>query len=198
MVDPEDLETFRRHLAEIPAGKVAEAGRIEESLSRCWDAFEGSGETSMEGGKLHARMEKVYWYPPTLSFEIVRHGATAKGATRGERYRWTLDLECLTVTSVAIGFAQLYPPSAPVDAEAVAEKVARLIDENLDHDWLKWRSDHRRVTVLVGRIPQLGGDFKQTVAGRRKRFAKALAGRLIENGWKPVSGTMPHTYERPS
>jgi hypothetical protein len=67
----------------------------------------------------------------------------------------------------------------------VADEVARHVREGADHPALKWAPGRRVFRLAIGVVIPAEG-FRQTVAGRRKRFRAALAARLPD--WRGVAG----------
>ena len=77
---------LEEYLDRQPPGAVTEPDELVGLLSASWDRFDGSGEAAMAHYKLD-RMKNVRWDPPTLTFEVERHGAVAMGSSRAERQR---------------------------------------------------------------------------------------------------------------
>ena len=115
------------------------------------------------------RMENVRWDPPTLAFEVERHGAAAMGSTRAERQQWTLDMDTLTAQHGSVGRRQIRPSQRRLDVRPLAEEVSQLIIQRSEDLRLRWNDDGS-VRVLVGEILPKDSAVKQALRGRRKRF----------------------------
>lgn len=163
-------------------------------LTDLWDSFSGSDATSMDMLKLH-RLEDPTWRNPLLTFRLERHGRIMHGSSRAEMYTWTIDLNLGTATCREDGYRQKEARAKPLKVEPICKEVAALIHATKDHECLKWSDDFSRVTVRIGKvIPE--DSYKQTIAGRRKRFRQCLLPILHDMGWEPVVGSTPNTYER--
>ena len=82
---------------------------------------------------------------------------------------------------------------ARLKVEPLVEEIARLIVAKHEDHRLQWHEDGS-VKVLVGKIIQESSALKQTLAGRRKRFRKALLERLGAEGWG--LSAHPYTFSR--
>jgi hypothetical protein len=71
--------------------------------------------------------------------------------------------------------------------EPIAAEVAELILSGRDDLRLQWAPDRTKVRVLSGRIIPDSGP-KQTVQGRRARFAEALIPPISKAGWRQAQG----------
>jgi hypothetical protein len=177
--------------SDVPAGAIPASIRDEllQLVVASWHEFSGSDETSMGAWKI-SRDEgpkEIIWSPPSLSFAIERHGGTALGSTRAESQQWTLNLERRT----ADRFRQLAPSAPKVNVKLLADDVcnavqagpnsaSRLVSDGI----VVWESDNE-LTVDHGEI--VGGDFRQTREGRRKRFRAKLKMKMELIGWELVS-----------
>jgi hypothetical protein len=85
----EDLRSELRGLT--PGLAAQDVKRIEGALASCWQKLRGSVEGGMEARKLCGRTEGMRWEPPTLTFDIDRHGVFVNGSTRVERQTWEID-----------------------------------------------------------------------------------------------------------
>jgi hypothetical protein len=188
----EPCQNLHDYLALVKPGTVTDPVHLESLLAACWDEFEGASAEGMAGYKLHGRMKEVVWEPPRLRFLIERHGATVRGSTRAERQGWQINVEDTTAYSEPMGYTQVEPRQPKWDAEGTAERIANLILNGHEDERLKWKEDGR-VQVLIGKILPAESAVKQTLQGRRNRFAFALAGRLTRAGWQLVGR---HTYAR--
>lgn len=77
----------------------------------------------------------------------------------------------------------------------VDEVVAKVVAGQDDPD-LKWLDGRRRVRVLVARIVPGEGVHKQTLAGGVTEPPPAFRERMAAAGWRVVTGTAAHTFER--
>lgn len=188
---------LRQYLNSIPSGAAPDVGEVERLLVRAWDAFHFEGdETGMAGHKLRGRMEDVRWNPPFLSFSIERHGATVLGSTRAELHDWRINVEQVRAAVVVRqSFRQVSRPRPPLYVEGMVDEVASLIVAGKHDQRLRWREDGS-VQVLIGKLLPKHSAVRETLAGRRKRFARALRERLAACGWTLVVGAAPHTYRR--
>ena len=72
-----------------------------------------------------------------------------------------------------------------LDVKPLAEKIAVVIGNGQQDEFLKWYSPNR-VHVVIGKILPKGSAVKQTLEGRRKRLRKELIARLESAGWKSL------------
>ncbi len=180
--------------SELRAGLRAEldvqgfSPRAADLLAELWPWLEGGSQTKMAPWKI-ARLERVVWNPPELTFELERHGGTVQGSTRGDLQTWTVDLDRLTAAVATTGRRQLHPTASRFNARPVAERIARSIAERVDHAGLRWENLPGRdlVRVLVAEIVP-DDSFKQTVQGRRKRLREELKRCLEGSGWTADEG----------
>ena len=79
----EPVEKLKGFLSSVPSGPITDSVELAGLLAGAWDHFSGSEQENMQAAKLDAdRVEKVYWDPPLLQFEIERHSGTDLGSTR--------------------------------------------------------------------------------------------------------------------
>ena len=138
----------------------------------------------MEGYKLRNRMEAVVWNPPMLKFSIERHGATVLGSVYAEMQDWTVDIDRAEATFERGKRRQVYPKDKPLKVEPIADELIHNIVERHNDARLKWQGE-RRVRILIGEV--IPATNQQTTAARRKRFWKAIEGKIQPHGWKRVS-----------
>lgn len=182
-------------LVRHPPGPITEGrDRVLDYLREAWDDFEGAHDEKMEAYKLQPdRVENLRWYPPVLSFGIVRHGSTALGSIYGEVQGWDANLDTLWAASSVGRKRQVSPADKRLDTLKLARKVAALIKNHRESPMLRWISDDLvRVNIAVV-IPKT---IKQTTVGRRYRFAGDLAAVLQPLGWSRAPGKAAHTYAR--
>ena len=84
------------------------------------------------------------------------------------------------------GYRQLYDRDKPLHIKPLVTEIVPLIASGRDDPKLKWFPNRSSVRVLVADF--ITGEYKQTQAGRRKRFRTALELELQSAGWKAVSG----------
>jgi hypothetical protein len=185
-------DRLRAHLAHIPPGQISDTTDLERLLAACWDEFTGD-YGDMAAYKLLGRMEDVTWEPPVLNFTVERHGATVAGSTRANLQGWTVNIEQNTIFCEPLGCRQVRPMQARLKVEPLVEEIVRLIVAKQEDDRLQWHDDCS-VKVLVGNIFPADSAVKQTLAGRRKRFRKALVERLGAEGWGLTEH--PYTFSR--
>jgi hypothetical protein len=149
----------------------------------------------MTAEKLVGRMEDIRWEPPYLTFQVERHGAFALGSSRGELQSWEINVDEGTANFVEAGYRQVRPMSPRLDVKPLVEEVVALILAGREDERLKWAPDHSRVTVRIGKIIPADGP-KETTQKRRRRFARRRQERMESEGWRLVSGTSPHPYEK--
>ena len=178
-----ELEKLREHLAAVPAGTVGEVKPIEKLLAETWDEFEGGDKGGMVAYKVLGRTEKMEWNPPVLTFDLERHGATARGSTRAEIQSWTLNTADSTASVAGGRLRQVYARSPNWDAKAVAHEIAQLVIANEEDERLIW-NPKGHVRPDIGNI--VPGDNKQTREGRSRRFWEALLAELLPHGWVKV------------
>lgn len=184
------IDDLRKYLEKTPPGRIDNAADLENLLDQCWDELEGD-IGGMAGNKLHGRMEDVEWNPPILRFTIERHGGTVMGSSRAELQDWRIDVEVKRVYCSVSSYRQIYPREPALNVNPIADEIRDLILNREQDDRLKWFND-RRVQILTGKIIPDWSTAKQTLAGRRKRFRKALTERLQIHGWRE---TRPSVYE---
>lgn len=177
-------QRLRQFLAKLPAGRVPSKvqPKLVQLLEDCWGVFSGSTEEGMEAYKLR-RMEDAEWHPPSLAFNIERHGGTSSGSSRAELQSWFVDLNRKVAECQVTGYRQLYPKAAGLDIKPIADELVKLITSGSQDERLQW-SAAGRVRVLTGRILSSGAVPKQTLEGRRNRFVKAMEERLASRGWQ--------------
>lgn len=197
--DETPLERLRQFLDAKGAGEQ-DAEAVDDFLFDCWALLDMQDDSRLIPRKLLNRLEKVCWEPPILRFQIVRHGGTVLGSTRGEVHAWTVNLDSREALYSTVGQRQLRPRQASFKADSVAKDLASLIKSGKEDPRLLWYGPNE-VKVLVEKIVPSEGNFKQTVAGRRKRLRDAVRQRLATQGFcesvKPwsfrqeVRGTIP-------
>jgi hypothetical protein len=195
------LELVKQHLAPLPPGPIADPAELNRLLADCWDDLVGDDGAMAAHKLLNRKMENVTWKPPILSFAIERHGAAVLGSTRAELQHWQIDVKKKTKVLFGLGRRQLIPKQKSLDVSPLAEEIATLILDHTEDDRLRWYDDGS-VKVLLSNIADLAPRtaFKQTLAGRRRRFREALRERLGA-GWKEVGrqvykkATMPRQKE---
>ncbi len=140
----------------------------------------------MQAHKIRGRTEDLAWNPPQLTFKIERHGGTVNGSTRAEMQHWCVDVAAHTAEIVSTGRRQLRAMAKRVNVKGPAAEIAEAILKGQESASLK-RYPDGRVKVLISALIPHGDDFKQTVAGRRKRFRAALEALIQPQGWSEVS-----------
>ena len=177
---------IRNYLDAISPGKLSDdqRGEVDSLLSGCWDDLKGSKDGGMATYKLNGRVENVEWAPPILSFNIVRHGGTVLGSSRGEIQQWNIDLNRGTAACETIGHKQIHPSAKPLDVKSIANEIAALITDGRKDERLTWRGTNW-VKIAVGEIiPETN---KQTTSRQRRRFWEALERILKSSGWNRKS-----------
>jgi len=180
----ESLTNLRRAVESLKPGPLRGdlASTVREAVADAWHELDGGDMEAMAEHKVRQRAGSLEWIPPVLTFEIERHGGTVLGSTRVDVQRWTVDTVEGTAESTLVGHRQLKPKAPPWDAMSAAAEVAEAILDNRDAEWLKWSDDRGACRVNTSKvIPP--SRFKQTAAGRRKRFREALRQRLEPAGW---------------
>jgi hypothetical protein len=157
-------------------------------LADCWQDLEGAEETSMKDFKLE-RLEDLSWNPPVLSFTIERHGAKVLGSKRGELHKWTVNPGLATAHCISGGYRQLIPTAPKLDVQSIAARVCDAVQQGpaSNCDLVKkgivvWHGSDR-VSIMHGTLIPSDG-YKQTIAGRRRRFRNDLENRMKTLGWK--------------
>ena len=182
--DPISNSSLRLYLQALPAGPVTDTAALVKVLQACWHELDGSSQSKMEAWKLD-RMEDVEWQPPELSFTIERHGGTVLGSTRADLQSWTVNLDRHEASSFVSRFRQLSPRDKPLKTGPLVAEIVAAITSGSDDDRLYWLNARSEVRVLVREF--IGGDYKRTVAGRRKRFSRGLEQALKEHGWSKAA-----------
>lgn len=187
------MSELYEYLSSLPAGPNADRDELLRHLVGIWHSLAGSTELGMDASKLH-RIENPSWQPPLLTFDLERHGAIMGGAsTRAQMQHWVVDAQAGTVEAREAGFRQAGAMTPRLDVRPLVEEIVGLIAKDADDDRLTWSDDRRTVRVNIGRVIPDDG-FKQTVAGRRKRFRSALDEHLVEHGWDRTA--TPYRYSR--
>jgi putative transcriptional regulator len=176
------LAALREFLGSTTPGAIDNPAELESLLAACWHELEGRDSESMAGYKLSGRMEKVTWQPPVLAFTIERHGGVVRGSSRAELQEWSVDTTLQTASCTNTGHRQLYPMQPRFKVEPVVEDLMESIRSRKDDARLKWHADGS-VQIMMNKIIPEHSAAKETVAGRRKRLANALAPRLADEGW---------------
>lgn len=142
----------------------------------------------MHPWKLLDRMENIEGNPPTLKFDIERHGAAKYGSTRAEIQRWEINIDSGSASFVNAGYRQIASRQAKVDVKPIAAEIAQLIGENSDNPALSWSEDRLQVRVNTGKVRELEANsaVKRTLEGRRKRFRNILRHILESMGWEYI------------
>jgi len=188
----DSLDDLKLFLAE-GGPRELDLAEIARRLSPVWDDLNGSTDHAMRRDKL-VRIESADWDPPLLRFDIERHGATVGGSIYGEVQHWAVNPVALTAEVVGSTKRRLHTAASPLDVQPLTDQVAQLMRDGADSDMLEWSRDRTSVRVLTGRVIPSSSGAKQTVEGRRKRFAGALSEVLTEEGWSPSS--QPGRWER--
>jgi hypothetical protein len=185
-------------LAGHPPGSITEdRDKIIGLLRNAWDYFEGSGDTAMAAYKLQPdRVEELCWAPSVISFQIKRHPKMQYGSMWAELWQWHVNLETLEATNSYVKNCAGRPADERLDTKALAQEITALIKHRKKATpKLHWTTDVL-VRVNINAVIPESGSCKQTLVGRRSRFARDLAAALLPLGWRPAQGKAPHTYER--
>lgn len=177
-------------LASLPPGPISDPSAVVTKLTAAWPKISGSSDGGMKADKLD-RMESPSWDSPFLTFTIERHGARTFGSTRAELQDWCVDVSTWTAKFGGNRHRRLQPAQPRLDVSGFVKGIGNAILNNRKSSSIK-RYPDGRVTVLIRTIIPDDG-FKQTIAGRRKRFRKALDSFLSTHGWRPVR---PNVYQR--
>lgn len=173
-------------------GSDLDREQVEFLLAEAWPSLRGSRTGGMQPHKIRGRTEDLGWNPPLLTFKIERHGGTVNGSTRAEMQHWCVDVAAHTAEIVSTSRRQLHAMAKRVNVKGPAAVIAEAILNGQESASLK-RYPDGRVKVLISALLPHGDDFKQTVAGRRKRFRAALEALIKDKGWSEVS---TNTYQR--
>jgi hypothetical protein len=156
----------------------------------------------MEDFKLH-RAEQLRWNPPSLSFTIERHGGIGLGSTRAELQNWTVDLDSASAYHTEGGFRQVVPAAPRFSVKPIVARVCEAIrqgprsESDLVREGIVAWCSKGEVTVKHGALVPDDG-YRQTVAGRRRRFRKELMDEMSELGWQLVSVQRSMKFRRTS
>lgn len=186
--------SLKDFLMSQPPGSDLDREQIEFLLAQTWPSLRGSRAGGMQPHKIRGRTEALCWNPPLLTFEIERHGGTVNGSTRAEMQQWCVDVAAHTAEIISTRRRQLHAMAKRVNAKQPAAIIAEAILKSQESASLK-RYPDGRVKVLISALFPHGTDFKQTVAGRRKRFRAALEALIQPHGWSEVS---TNTYQQRS
>ena len=180
MAVSDSIQRLRAFLDEAGAGSIADRKRAATLLADCWEGLRVDDRTKMRADKLW-RIEEPTWQPPVLEFKIERHGATVNGSSRAELHTWRADLDRGTAGIVEERRRQLGAMDVRLDVKPIAEELAAAIRTGTPDSRLRVAKDGS-VSLKIGEI--IPATNKQTTAGRRSRFRKALRALLEPNGWK--------------
>lgn len=172
----------------IPSGEVFDMSTLEILLSDCWDQLGTQGIGGMCSEKLVGRMENAKWDPPTLTFDIERHGGLTLGSTRSDIQRWEVNLCTATTDLKKVVYRQTVPRQSKLDVKPLAGKISQLIRNNRDDPVVSWSENRSQVRVRIGKVKGLEADSakKRTLENRRKRFHEALRSILEPMGWQYI------------
>lgn len=189
------LTQVRDYLAGVQPGEVSDeqVDALEIMLSKCWDHLAGSDQGGMRHFKLVGRVEKMTWIPPSLGFEIERHGAMANGSTRAEIQCWNVDLNRGNAELVATRKRQKLPMAERLDVKPIAAEIAASISNGREDRRIKWRGENH-VRVLVSDV--IPATNQWTTSSRRKRFAAELERVLGPLGWQRKPAGSHLVFER--
>jgi hypothetical protein len=189
-----DLDETRAFVDELPTGRLTKANttEVERRLSTCWHLLEGSEAGGMEGRKFLGRTENMEWEPPTLRFQLERHGGAVHGSSRAELQRWEIDLQVEIARIVDSSRRQLRQADPRLDVCAIAAEIASIVIEGRDDVRVQHRNGS--VTILTADIIPLTN--KQTTADRRKRFIQRLEQLLAAQGWRRRRAGRHPIFER--
>ena len=176
----------------VEAAKMSE---VESLLYACWPYLEGAFEGGMADSKLLGRTEGLSWDSPKLNFTIERHGAAVMGSAYAEKQVWMVDVSKGTAWIQSVGKRRIGPISKRLKVEPLVEEVIVLVRAQADDARLQWK-DPNKVRIMIGEIIPQGSAVKQTLAGRRRRFAIALKAQMGAIGWESVPNAASHTYSR--
>ena len=177
------LEALKSYLNSQPPGPLAEEEQLETLLVSAWNELDGSADGGMESYKLKGRIESPTWNPPTLHFQIERHGGTVNGSVYAEMQQWEVDCE----KSFAIydkfksHRRQVALKNSPLKVGPIATEIAGIIRSGMVPARVKWISE-TEVKVVIAEVIR-ADCCNQTLRGRRKRFYAALELELAETGW---------------
>ena len=183
------MKDLLEYLNSLQPGKIQVNEHLERLVWDCWHEFKESDETKMDGHKILHRMEKAFWNPPIFSFTIERHGATVGASVWADVQRWDLNLVLKEADYKNIDRRMVNKMDSGLDVNAIAKGVADLIVNHSRDDRLKWNRSGT-VRVQVGKI--IPETKKETTAGRRKKFRKALTEIIGEFGWQEVRPNVYH------
>jgi hypothetical protein len=189
MTDSNDaaaVSVLSAYLQNIPSGSVQESAKSEtvKLLAQCWHALTGSDDGGMEGHKLIGRTENITWTSPVLQFRIERHGATVNGSKLASVQHWSVNLDKRDADLQEESTRRLEIFDARLDVNKLASEICNAITAKVDEPRLKWDGNDTVKVLIAVVIPPTN---KQTTAGRRKRFWKALDEKLAPLGWKRSS-----------
>lgn len=185
------MSPLYEYLSALRPGPVEDRDQLICHLQACWEDLTGSKRAAMTSWKLN-RLEDPRWEPPLLSFAVERHGAiVGGGSTRAEMQGWVVDARSGRARIQRTGHRQIRPSASRLDVRPIVDEIVYAISENVEDDRLNWSDDRHVVRVAISKVIPDDG-FRQTIAGRRKRFRTALDSRLAEIGWKTT--TTPYRY----
>jgi hypothetical protein len=188
-----DLRPLLSILARLKPGKLADedVAAVLPKLTDVWDRIPGAIDARMAGRKLTANRAKSWaWEPPVLSFSIVRHGGTVRGSKRGERQRWSVDVEEVCTVWRPDGFEQITPNAPKADFKRAVQAIADAASAGCDGkmlDGITWRGPDEFAVNMAKFLPP--ADSKQTRAGRTRNLRRKLKPVLAGAGWEEQSGS---------
>ena len=189
------IQKLIRFLQPVSPGTIPTniIGGLFQLVVASWDEFSGSAETENGGSKNLAgrRSEGRHLEPAVFVFYYRAPWNDRAGSTRAEKQLWKLNLDSRTADHQQIGFRQLRPRAPRVDVRGPADEVSKAVQEGpsstsrlVSNGVVVWKNDDE-LTVFHGRI--IGGNYQQTVSGRRRRFIADLKPKLKIFGWEFIS-----------
>jgi hypothetical protein len=182
------VQRLRDALRDVPQGPIDNIDLVLSLLKGCWNELMGSNDTSMRDFKVD-RAEQFSWRTPSLSFTIERHGATVVGSTRAELQNWTVNLDSASAYHSEGRFRQLVRQAPRLDVKSIVARVCDAVQQgprsecDLVRKGIVFWSSEGEVIIKHGALVP-GDGYRQTVAGRRRRFRQELAAKMSERGWK--------------
>lgn len=177
------FERLCTHLQLQTPGCLQEESKstVEGLVCNAWDHLNGSDEMGMQGSKIIGRTEDLDWSPPSLTFNIERHGATVVGSIYAEVQSWEVNIEKATAQCFSCHKRQLHDREKPIRTGPIAKELAEVMVNSMVDERIRWSKLGRAQVVLSKVFPNA---CKQTTNSRMRRLKRDLSALLEPLGWE--------------
>jgi hypothetical protein len=155
-----------------------------------WNDLQGGNETAMDGEKLD-RIENLSWVPPTVQFDIERHGAQPFGSGLAEVQGWAIDIETHTASPCHLKSRRIRPPAKRLNVVPLVERVLADVRagacSNQCNQVVRWKDNDEFCFRYSDRFDEKNV-AKKTLEGRHRRFRDLLVVELGKLRFLPLKG----------